>query len=156
MQRKETKEMGLVLDYLRAECYTETLEALHDAPDSSIGFRRKMKEAILAGNIELAHTLLLDAFPSVSADAPDMVSLMHSQKFIELIRNGEPEKALLFGRKCVQMNEGISKPNDLFLLLAYKNPEENEVIREYMSLQRRETVFFAVDSFVKGKLIALI
>lgn len=144
--------MELVLDYLKSECYTETLAALQGHQDAHVGFRQRVKQEILSGQIEQACKSLEEKFPDMFESSSEASSLLHSQMFIELVRSGEPEKALSFGRACIQNGEDITKTNDLFLLLAYKHPEHSEVLKDFMSLERREMVFSSIDALIKERL----
>ncbi|KAI5188488.1 hypothetical protein NECID01_0119 [Nematocida sp. AWRm77] len=147
-----SKEMKLVVEYLKSECYTDTLSAIQGSQDACVSFRQKIKEEILSGRIDEASKSLEEKFPDMFQAPTEVSSLLHSQKFIELVRNGEPEKALSFGRTCIQNGEDITKTNDLFLLLAYQNPEHSDVLKDFLSLERREMVFSSIDALVKERL----
>ncbi|KAI5179609.1 glucose-induced degradation protein 8 [Nematocida sp. AWRm80] len=145
-------EISLIMDYLRSECHTETLKALKGSCDPTMNIRQRIKSLIMSGEIEQAATILEKEFPAIFKEFSEIISLLHSQMFIELIRKGEPEKALAFGRACIQNGEDITKTNDLFLLLAYKNPEDSPILKDFLSLERRATVFYTIDSLIKERL----
>ena len=83
---------------------------------------------------------------------PKAIAMLNSQIFIELVRNGMPEKALAFGRKCILSGNDIAKTGDLFQLLAYKNTEDSEVLQSFLSMDRRYTVYKEVNIAVRERM----
>jgi len=152
MDVKQRKEKQLVLDYLMSECYIDTYSLFGGVSDPHLHFRKELKHLILSGEIEKAYAELEKRFSGFFKAFPEASSLLNSQIFIELVRKEEPEKALLFGRMCIQNGEDITQPNTLFLLLAYKNPEDTDILKNFLALERREKVFASIDSIIKEKL----
>ncbi|KAI5170984.1 hypothetical protein NEFER03_0386 [Nematocida sp. LUAm3] len=152
LEKKESKEIALISEFLRLECCTDTLAELAEFSEENINFRLEIKKWIKTGEIEKACDALEKKYPSLLKENLNVCSFLHSQLFIELVRRGEPEKALLFGRSCIQNGEDITQTNDLFLLLAYKNPEESEVSKGFLKFERREEVFMEVDALLKKKM----
>lgn len=151
-----TKELFLILDYLKSECYINTLKIILGNTDPQLDIRQRIKNHFLSGDIEKACATLEKEFPFFFCDHSELLSLIRSQIFIEYVRNKEPEKALLYGRTCIQNGEDIKCINDLFLLLAYKNLEACDLSKSLLNIQRRKIVFSEVDALIKGKLIRLI
>ncbi|KAH9386884.1 glucose-induced degradation protein 8 [Nematocida major] len=151
MDESTPRELKLIMDYLSSECYTGTLDALGYGKTPILSMREKIKELCMSGKVEEMYKLLTTEHPGILDKYPHVVSLIFSQIFIEFIRNNQPEKALSFGRTSMHAGQDITKTQELFLLLAYKNPEECEKMKEFMSFERRERVFSAVDGIIKEK-----
>lgn len=147
-----TDELRVIEEYLEMECHTDVLLALHCKMSPGLSFRQKIKEAINKGKIDKAEEMLKGICKSPEEIPNDILSHLHTQHFIELIRVAQPEKAMMFGRECMEKGETISKNSDLFLLLAYKSTTENDAVRRFMCPTRREKVFTAVDAWVRKKL----
>lgn len=151
MKKPIPKELELIIDYLSSECYVETMNGLDYEKDALLCTRQQIKHLSTTGKIEEMYTLVNEKYPNMLSLHPHVVSLIFSQIFIEFVRNSQPEKALEFGRNSVQNGQDITKNHDLFFLLAYKNPEECDNLKEFLSLERREKVFSAVDGLIKEK-----
>ncbi|KAI5191529.1 glucose-induced degradation protein 8 [Nematocida minor] len=151
MNKKISRELNAIVDYLIFECHTETLEALNHAKDDLLSTREEMKQLCLSGEIEKMYSLVNKNYPNLLKKHPHVTSFIFSQIFIEYVRNNQPEKALEFGRNSIQNGQDITSNHDLFLLLAYKNPETCEKLREFLALERRERVFAAIDGLIKEK-----
>ncbi|KAI5185791.1 glucose-induced degradation protein 8 [Nematocida homosporus] len=150
--QKGTREVSFVLDYLISKCYIETLKQMQPTDEAKVALRHQIKTWILAGETEKAQVLLDKELPKLLQENQELASQLNTQTFIELVRKDEPEKALVFGRACIQQGQNIMQTDNLFLLLAYKNPEECSVSKDFLSLERRDTLFAAIDAAVKGKL----
>lgn len=143
------KELTTIIDYLVEECYTETLKELNYEMNETLNERNEMKQLAISGKIEELYSLVAKNHPAILKKNPQIVSLIFSQIFIEYIRNNQPEKALEFGRNSIQNGQDITTNHDLFLLLAYKNPETCDKLNEFLSLDRREAVFSSIDRALK-------
>lgn len=149
MEENTSKELLAIIDYLIEDCYTETLEELNYPMNDLLNSRREMKRLAMSGDIESLYGLVNTKHSSLLKKNPSVVSLIFSQIFIEYIRNNQPEKALEFGRNSIQNGQDITTNHDLFLLLAYKNPEACDKLNEFMSIERREGIFTAIDTLIK-------
>src|SRR5699024_9182626 len=151
-----TKEMLFIFDYLKIECCINTLKILFSFTDSKLELRMKIKSLLMCGEIKKACIVLEKEIPHFFQDYAYILPLIRSQVFIEHARNKDPEKALTYGRLCIQKNKEMECMNDLFLLLAYKDTEGCEVSKYLLSRERRDMVFSEVDTLLKGKLYKLI
>ncbi|OAG30383.1 hypothetical protein NEIG_00546 [Nematocida sp. ERTm5] len=151
MNKRIPKELELAIDYLSSECHLDTLEALNYTRDAFHSTRKLIKDAAISGQIEEMYALVNKEYPDLLKKHPQIVSLIFSQIFIEYVRNKRPEKALEFGRKSIQNGQNITENQELFLLLAYKNPEQCDDLKDLMSLTRREMIFTKVDEIIKEK-----
>lgn len=147
-----TEEMRILQEYLEMECHADVLEALELKVPPGLILRQKIKKAVYNGKIEKAEEMLGEICKSPEEIPAEVLSHLHAQHFIELVRNCESEKAMVFGKECVEKGETISKNSDLFLLLAYKNTAENDSVRRFMCPSRREKVSLAVDAWARKKI----
>ncbi|EHY65770.1 hypothetical protein NERG_01377 [Nematocida ausubeli] len=143
------KELELAIDYLSSECHLDTLEALSQTRDAYHTMRKTIKDTALAGDIEGMYELINKEYPELLKNHPNVVSLIFSQIFIEYVRSNKPEKALEFGRKSIHIGQDIATNQELFLLLAYKNPEKCDELKGLMDIQRRQMIFELVDGLIK-------
>ncbi|CAN1235526.1 Ran-binding protein M homolog [Linum perenne] len=114
--------------------------------------RRELRQLIRNGQIDAATSKLRDWFPQILEDENSATCfLLHCQKFIELVRIGELEEAVKYGR--IQLANFFSMPvyNDLVqdcvTLLAYDEPQRSPV-SYLLEDARRELVADTVNAMV--------
>ncbi|CAA7057830.1 unnamed protein product [Microthlaspi erraticum] len=156
----------LVRNYLSHYGYEETLKAFNMATETSVprnaleekdaSFslqdRKHLRELIMKGEIVAAIAKLQDCYPELlQNDKSEVCFLLHCQKFIELVRIGELEEAVKYGRvelaKFIGLNVLTDIVQDCFALLAYKNPEESSVAY-LLGETQKEVVADAVNAMV--------
>ncbi|CAN1235525.1 Ran-binding protein M homolog [Linum perenne] len=163
---------GLVRSYLLHYGYKETLNSFdlackntvppiliseengYDSQDIvyALNQRRELRQLIRNGQIDAATSKLRDWFPQILEDENSATCfLLHCQKFIELVRIGELEEAVKYGR--IQLANFFSMPvyNDLVqdcvTLLAYDEPQRSPV-SYLLEDARRELVADTVNAMV--------
>ncbi|KAL2513305.1 SPla/RYanodine receptor (SPRY) domain-containing protein [Abeliophyllum distichum] len=162
---------GLVRSYLQHYGYEGTLELFDMAsknttPPISLvpenGFneedmyamsqRRTLRQLIRRGEIDETFAKLREWYPQiVQDDTSSICFLLHAQKFIELIRVGKLEEAVLYGRTEFEKFKRLSEFDDLVkdcsALLAYEQPDRSSVgyvLRE----SQRELVADAINAII--------
>ncbi|XP_022875841.1 ran-binding protein M homolog isoform X1 [Olea europaea var. sylvestris] len=163
---------GLVRSYLEHYGYEGTLEFFDMASKSTTppislvpenGFdeednmyamnqRRTLRELIRRGGIDETFAKLHEWYPQiVQDDTSSICFLLHTQKFIELVRVGKLEEAVLYGRSEFEKFKRRSEFDDLVkdcaALLAYEQPDKSSVgyvLRE----SQRELVADAVNATI--------
>ncbi|CAN0928177.1 Ran-binding protein M homolog [Linum grandiflorum] len=143
---------GLVRSYLLHYGYQETLNSFELACKSTVppilmsqenGYdsqdilyalnqRKELRQLIRNGEIDAAISKLRDWFPQILEDEKSATCfLLHCQKFIELVRIGELEEAVNYGRIQLAKFFGMPVYNDLVQdcvsLLAYEQPLRSTV-----------------------------
>ncbi|CAI9755952.1 unnamed protein product [Fraxinus pennsylvanica] len=163
---------GLVRSYLQHYGYEGTLELFDMAskstppPISSLpenGFneedkmyamnqRRTLRQLISRGEIDETFAKLRELYPQIVQDDKSSICfLLHSQKFIELLRVGKLEEAVWYARtefgKFKRSSEFGDLVKDCSSLLAYEEPDKSTVgylLRE----SQRELVADAINAMI--------
>lgn len=163
---------GIVRSYLQHYGYEETLK-LFDVADKSTmppiplvsenGFnedesmyalaqRKVLRQLIKSGKIDDTFITLRNWYPQMVQDDTSIICfLLHCQKYIELVRDGKLEEAVVYGRSVFDKFKKLSACDDLVkdcaALLAYENPSTSSV-GYLLGESQRELVADAVNAFV--------
>ncbi|CAN8308074.1 unnamed protein product [Cochlearia groenlandica] len=167
----------LVKNYLLHHGYVETLHAFDLATNSTVppiclaqedGIdtsyelheRKILRQLIGKGEIASALVRLRACYPQlVQDDKSELCFLLHCQNFIELVRTGALEEAVIYGRTELAKFIGATVFKDIvedcFALLVYEHPEESNV-GYFLDSSQREVVADAVNAAIlatdpKGK-----
>ncbi|XP_047321970.1 ran-binding protein M homolog [Impatiens glandulifera] len=163
---------GIVRSYLVHYGYADTLKLFDMASRSSLppisiiqenGFnekdneyalhqRKAIRQLIRNGDIDGAFGKLHDWYPQVVQDERSATSfLLHCQKFIEVVRAGRLEEAVMHGRKEFEIfylqREYEDLIKDCAALLAYEEPEKSSV-GYLMKESQRELVADMVNAVI--------
>ncbi|KAJ6859076.1 hypothetical protein NC652_041392 [Populus alba x Populus x berolinensis] len=163
---------GLVRSYLLHYGYEETLNAFDVASKSTIPpiciaqengsgeqdiayaltHRRTLRQLIRNGEIDAALSNLRDWYPQIMQDEKSAACfLLHSQKFIELVRVGALGDAVTYGR--IELAKFFKLPpfddlvRDCVALLAYEQPQKCSA-GYLLEDSQREIVADAVNSMI--------
>mmetsp|Transcript_21625 Transcript_21625/g.27519 ORF Transcript_21625/g.27519 Transcript_21625/m.27519 type:complete len:141 (-) Transcript_21625:143-565(-) len=97
---------GLVMDYLSstgfanaAQCFREEAGLEYEIRGDSPKQREEIRNAIQNGDIQQAISLLNDLNPEILDKDPALVFDLKRQQFIEFVREGKVEHALLFAEQ---------------------------------------------------------
>ncbi|XP_011096432.1 ran-binding protein 9 [Sesamum indicum] len=163
---------GIVRSYLQHYGYEETLKLFDIAGQSTVppislvpeyGFseedsmyalnqRRTLRQLIKSGKIDETFSTLRKWYPqTVEDDTSTICFLLHCQKFIELVRDGKLEEAIMYGRSEFEKFKKLSGFDDLVkdcaALLAYEQPSKSSV-GYLLQESQRELVADAVNAMV--------
>lgn len=163
---------GIVRSYLLHYGYEDTLNVFDMATSNSVppisisqqnGFieqdnmyalnqRKTLRQLIRMGKIEAAFSKLRDWYPQIILDDNSPICfLLHSQKFIELVRVGKLEDAVKYGRVELTRFFGLEEYKELVrecvALLAYEEPLKSPV-GHLLGESQREVVADAVNAMV--------
>ncbi|XP_030521989.1 ran-binding protein M homolog isoform X2 [Rhodamnia argentea] len=164
---------GIVRSYLLHYGYEDTLSSFDMASKSTIppisldqenGFdeqeilyalnqRKTLRQLIRNGEINAAFSKLRDWYPQVVQDEKSAICfLLHCQKFIELVRVGDLEEAIKYGRVELQRffeMDGCFKDlvQDCVSLLAYEHPKES-FVGYLLEESQREVVADTVNAMI--------
>lgn len=163
---------GLVRSYLLHNGYEETLNAFDVASKSNIppiyiaqengsgeqdiayalAQRRALRQLIRNGEIDSALSKLREWYPQIVQDEKSATCfLLHSQKFIELVRAGALEEAVHYGR--IELAKFFKLPGfddlvqDCVALLAYEKPHQCSA-GYLLEESQREIVADAVNAMI--------
>ncbi|KAL3641428.1 hypothetical protein CASFOL_016396 [Castilleja foliolosa] len=162
----------IVQSYLQHYGYGETLKLFniaaeinvppnHVVPEScsneedsmyALDHRITLRQLIKSGDIDEALSLIRQWYPQIVQDDTSTICfLIHSQKFIELVRDGKLEEAIQYGRSEFDRFKKLSLVDDLIedcaALLAYEQPETSSVGYLLRDTQR-ELVADAVNAMI--------
>ncbi|KAL8172564.1 hypothetical protein V2J09_024368 [Rumex salicifolius] len=168
----ENVSYGIVRSYLLHYGYEDTLNSFDLANKNSVppvtilqenGFaeqdslyalsqRKTLRQLIRSGNIDNAFDKLQQWYPQIVQDDKSATCfLLHCQKFIELVRAKELEKAVKYGKieleKYFHMESFKELLKDCVALLAYEEPLQSTV-GYLLEHSQREVVADAVNSMV--------
>ncbi|XP_021748094.1 ran-binding protein 10-like [Chenopodium quinoa] len=163
---------GIVRSYLLHYGYEDTLNVFDMATSTSIppislsqqnGFieqddmyalnqRKTLRQLIRTGKIDAAFDKLRDWYPqTILDDNSPICFLLHSQKFIELVRVGKLEDAVKYGRvelaKFFGQEEYKELVRECVALLAYEEPL-NSPVGHLLKESQREVVADAVNAMI--------
>lgn len=163
---------GIVRSYLLHYGYEDTLNVFDMANNNSVppitlpqenGFveqdstyalnqRKTLRQLIRSGQIDAAFSKLHEWYPQiVQDDQSPTCFLLHCQKFIELIRVGELENAVKYGRgelaKFLELEDYKELVKECVALLAYEEPSKSSV-GHLLGDSQREVVADAVNAMV--------
>ncbi|KAJ8431463.1 hypothetical protein Cgig2_014956 [Carnegiea gigantea] len=163
---------GVVRSYLLHYGYEDTLNVFDMANNNSVppitlpqenGFveqdstyalnqRKTLRQLIRSGQIDAAFGKLHEWYPQiVQDDQSPTCFLLHCQKFIELIRVGELENAVKYGRgelaKFLELEDYKELVKECVALLAYEEPSKSSV-GHLLGDPQREVVADAVNAMV--------
>ncbi|KAL3513373.1 hypothetical protein ACH5RR_026090 [Cinchona calisaya] len=163
---------GIIRSYLQHYGYEETLKQFDMAsrstvPPISLGQengsreteiayamnqRKTLRQLIRSGEIDDAFNKLRNWYPQIVQDEKSAICfLLHCQKFIELVRVGKLEEAVVFGRtefeKFYRLTEVQDLVKDCAALLAYEQPLKSSV-GYLLGDSQREIVADAVNSMI--------
>eukprot|EP00899_Mesostigma_viride_P028356 jgi/Mesvir1/8705/Mv02638-RA.2 len=129
---------SLILSYLTHHTYPETSAVfardagveLSEGERKEMAQRREMMAAIMAGQVDRAVELTSAAVPSLLSSRPDVHFELQCQKFIEMVKLGDDDATMRFGRTelCRVKNLSASQKGlleEVFSLLAYAEPEKS-------------------------------
>ncbi|KAL3574211.1 hypothetical protein D5086_024824 [Populus alba] len=163
---------GLVRSYLLHNGYEETLNAFDVASKSNIppiyiaqengsgeqdiayalAQRKALRQLIRNGEIDSAFSKLREWYPQIVQDEKSATCfLLHSQKFIELVRAGALEEAVHYGR--IELAKFFKLPGfedlvqDCVALLAYEKPHQCSA-GYLLEESQREIVADAVNAMI--------
>eukprot|EP00258_Populus_trichocarpa_P022723 XP_024438742.1 ran-binding protein M homolog [Populus trichocarpa] len=163
---------GLVRSYLLHNGYEETLNAFDVASRSTIppiyiaqengsgeqdiayalAQRKALRQLIRNGEIDSALSKLREWYPQIVQDEKSATCfLLHSQKFIELVRAGALEEAVHYGR--IELAKFFKLPGfddlvqDCVALLAYEKPHQSSA-GYLLEESQREIVADAVNAMI--------
>ncbi|XP_059631945.1 ran-binding protein M homolog [Cornus florida] len=114
--------------------------------------RKTLRQLIKIGKIDDAFGKLRDWYPQIVQDGTSATCfLLHSQKFIELVRDGKLEEAVAYGRinfeKFYRLAEFDNLVKDCAALLAYEQPQKSSV-GYLLEDSHREIVADAVNAMI--------
>ncbi|XP_024404230.1 uncharacterized protein [Physcomitrium patens] len=163
---KNSRLHSLVDSYLMHYGYSDTASALirESALEGkvisvkeaeSMHLRRKIQEAVLDGRIDEAIEQTNYIAPEVLLSQPSVLYRLKCQKFIEMIRGGDDEATMTFGRTELSELDAESEEDkqhyrEVISLLAYPHPEISP-LRHLIQPSRREAV---ADSLNQAILVA--
>ncbi|XP_027091706.2 ran-binding protein M homolog isoform X1 [Coffea eugenioides] len=162
----------IIRSYLQYYGYEETLKQFDMASRSTVppialgqengssdteityamNHRKTLRQLIRSGEIDDAFDKLRIWYPQIVQDNKSaMCFLLHCQKFIELVRIGKLEEAVVFGRtefeKFYRLTEVHDLVKDCAALLAYEQPLKSSV-GYLLEDSQREIVADAVNSMI--------
>ena len=143
---------NLVRDYMRhhgfertyramtKEHRTEDVERKKEEDEAMLSFRGSIRSAIMRGECASVFRILKECEESsirnnISARL-DVMCRLHSQVFVELVRDAETEKAVMYARE--HFTKDFCSRTQVHALLAYKTPQSS-TLRHYMSTDYRVT-----------------
>ncbi|KAK4490053.1 hypothetical protein RD792_000707 [Penstemon davidsonii] len=163
---------GIVRSYLQHYGYEETLNLFDIAGQSTIppislvpengskeedvmyalNQRNILRQLIRYGEIDDTFSKLHEWYPQIVQDDTSTVCiLLHCQKFIELVRVGKLEEAILYGRNDFAKFKGRSELDDIVkdcaALLAYEQPLKSS-FGYLLQESQRELVADAVNAMI--------
>ncbi|KAK4340730.1 hypothetical protein RND71_039231 [Anisodus tanguticus] len=163
---------GIVRSYLQHYGYEETLRMFdvesqstlppisfvqengftEDMNTYSLNQRKVLRQLIRNGQIDDAFGKLREWYPQIVQDgASGICFLLHCQNFIELVRVGKLEEAVLYGRtefgKFYKLGDYDDLVKDCAALLAYEQPQKSSV-GYLLGDSQREIVADAVNAMV--------
>ncbi|XP_057532484.1 ran-binding protein M homolog [Amaranthus tricolor] len=172
MSLPQNVSYGIVRSYLIHYGYEDTLNVFDMATSSSVppisiseknGFveqdntfalsqRKTLRQLIRTGQIDAAFRNLCEWYPQIFKDTISPVSfLLHSQNFIELMRVGNVENAITYGRKELERYFHLEEYKELVkecvALLAYEEPSKSPV-GHLLGEAQREVVADAVNAMI--------
>ncbi|KAL6525248.1 hypothetical protein OROMI_030841 [Orobanche minor] len=144
---------GIVRSYFQHYGYEETLEMFDIAAKSTVppislvpendsneeksmyalNHRKTLRELIKSGKIDETFVALRNLYPQIVQldDTSTICFLLHCQKFIELVRDGKLQDAIVYGRSEFDKFKKMSVYSDLVkdcaALLAYEEPNKTSV-----------------------------
>lgn len=150
---------AMVVDYLKCNCYMESLDKFKEllgtrdsVEDATVLGRKSVMELINEGSLMEAIKEIKRGFSFICEGSASLETSLYCQYFIECIRRNEYEAALQVAQERFR-NKTIGPPyEEIFSLLAYRDPHQNTLLSKYMDLARRKELSLAVDSAIKGKL----
>ncbi|KAL4559268.1 hypothetical protein LXL04_031405 [Taraxacum kok-saghyz] len=167
----QTASYGIVRSYLQHYGYEETLNVFDEASQTSVppitgihdnGFdeygvyalnhRKILRKLIKDGQIDEAFGKLREWYPdTVQDDTSAICVMLHCQKFIELIRVGQLEEAVDYGRshlvKFYNFKEYEDIVKDTVGLMAYEDPKKSSV-GYLLEDSQRENIADAVNALI--------
>ncbi|KAK6116690.1 hypothetical protein DH2020_049572 [Rehmannia glutinosa] len=163
---------GIIRSYLQHYGYEETLKLLDIAgkstvppvsvvPENSLNEkdgtyalnqRKTLRQLIKSGKIDETFSTLGNWYPQIVQDGTSTTCfLLHCQKFIELVRDGKLEEAIMYGRSEFDKFKKLSGFDDLVkdcaALLAYEQPSKSSV-GYLLQESQRELVADAVNTMI--------
>ncbi|KAK4793442.1 hypothetical protein SAY86_023877 [Trapa natans] len=166
---------GIVRSYLLHYGYEDTLNSLYMATQSNVppvsmeqenGFdeqdilyalskRKTIRQLIRNGEIDAVFIKLHEWYPEIVQDEKsETYFLLRCQKFIELVRVGELEKAVKYGRADLFQYLGLAQfeelVKDCVALLAYEHPRESS-LGKLLEDSRRDLVADMVNAMILSK-----
>uniref|UniRef100_A0A7I4CKT0 CTLH domain-containing protein n=2 Tax=Physcomitrium patens TaxID=3218 RepID=A0A7I4CKT0_PHYPA len=146
---------SLVIAYLMHYGYSETATALiresalegnviSAKEAESMLLRSKIQEAVMDGHIDEAIEQTNCVAPEVFMSQPSVLFHLKCQKFIEMIRSGDDEATMTFGRTELSEFDAESEEDrqhyrEVISLLAYPRPESSP-LRHLILPSRRQSV----------------
>ncbi|KAK6793408.1 hypothetical protein RDI58_006861 [Solanum bulbocastanum] len=118
----------------------------------SLNQRKVLRQLIRSGQIGDAFGKLRELYPQIVQDGTSAICfLLHCQNFIELVRVGKLEEAVLYGRtefeKFYKLGDYDDLVKDCAALLAYEQPQKSSV-GYLLGDSQREIVADAVNAMV--------
>lgn len=122
---------------------------------AELDLRKTLRHDIVQGRIDSVLRVLDEQYPKLitgSADIFDIRFTLYCQKFIELVKSGAIEEAIIFAKKDLYPFRDASPEYGMILreiipLVAYPNPEESRM-KYLFSAERREYVADVVNSAI--------
>ncbi|CAJ0950006.1 unnamed protein product, partial [Mesorhabditis belari] len=155
----------VVLEFLINEGYKEAAEALCldtgiELPKEEADYldaRVTIRAAIEEGRVDEAITKVNELCPQLLCENPTIHFLLMQQNLIEMIRNGETEKALEYAQTHIAGKDNNIAENQLdqlektFALLAFENPQASP-FGSLLDQTHRQQVSNTVNAAVLGAL----
>eukprot|EP00198_Chlamydomonas_reinhardtii_P005705 XP_001695041.1 predicted protein [Chlamydomonas reinhardtii] len=130
--------------------------AAADNAASGLALRAELRRAIMGGDVDAALALLQARCPALLADSGrfgDVHFQLACQKYIELVRGGQVQEAVVFAQGTLAQLRGVSAAalegplRDVVALIAYQQPETSP-LAHLLGQGQREAVSDAVNTAV--------
>ncbi|GAB2217538.1 hypothetical protein Droror1_Dr00000735 [Drosera rotundifolia] len=167
---QEHVDYGMIRTYLLHYGYEETLKSFDMANRNSVppisvpqvgrepeilyalGHRKTLRQLIRRGEIDAVFGKLREWYPQIVQDNNSATCfLLHCQKFIELVRLGELEEAIKYGRheftRYYDVADFEELLKDTVALLAYEDPQKSSV-RYLLQDAQREVVADTLNAMI--------
>lgn len=142
----ESKSTLPPISFIQENGFTEDMNMY------SLNQRKVLRQLIRSGEIGDAFTKLREWYPQIVQDGTSAICfLLHCQNFIELVRAGKLEEAVLYGRtefeKFYKLGDYDDLVKDCAALLAYEQPQKSSV-GYLLGDSQREVVADAVNAMI--------
>lgn len=126
--------------------------------------RAHLRQLLLAGKISETLDYINKVFPKLVQENEELLKILHSQQFIEYIREKDHQKAILFAQKCLTLyqqeniycldNKGIVQEvpiDNMMALLCYPEPEKSE-LKTFLSFEQRDLTADIINKKILDKM----
>ncbi|KAF8819335.1 LisH protein [Cardiosporidium cionae] len=139
---------------MAAEAFCKEAKAKPDMPLQSIGKRKKIREAILKGDMQQATELINSIDPQILIENAEINFRLKQQQLLQLIeKKGESTAAVEFAQKqlapCVKQNpELLPQLEETMLLLAFDDIKCQEAQNMLGEIEQREKAAQRIDEVI--------